>query len=244
MFPSRFHRVLVLAAVIVAVWGVRLAEASITFHRLTDNGNGDVSAQFSLDVTPVGTDKVTFTFDNQGPVPSVIAAIYFGDGALLQSTGVVLTSSSGVQFTEPPTSPGNLPGATQEYKTHKFYASDADNPKPQWGVNSQIVSDWVSFTFLLQPGKTVQNVLDGISQPTNDNHVYVGLHVTGIGSKGGSDSYVNDTVIPEPATVIIWSVLGAGWAGLAVVRRRTGSRQRWSPEARTAIHSLIEKGRI
>jgi hypothetical protein len=49
--------------------------------------------------------------------------------------------------------------------------------------------------------------------------------------------------VPEPATIIIWSLLGAGWAGLAVVRRRMGSRQPWSPEARTAIVAMIERGR-
>ena len=50
---------------------------------------------------------------------------------------------------------------------------------------------------------------------------------------------------PEPATFVVWSLLGATWAGLAVVRRgwnRSGS-QPWTPEARTAIESIIERGR-
>ena len=47
--------------------------------------------------------------------------------------------------------------------------------------------------------------------------------------------------VPEPATILIWSLLGATWAGgLAVVRRR----RPWTPEARTAIVAIIERGRI
>jgi hypothetical protein len=63
---------------------------------------------------------------------------------------------------------------------------------------------------------------------------------------------VNDEVVPEPATIVIWSLLGAGsWLGMRVWRRR-GSRfgdelagpvrQSWSPEARQAIHEIIARG--
>jgi hypothetical protein len=46
--------------------------------------------------------------------------------------------------------------------------------------------------------------------------------------------------VPEPATIIIWSLLGASWAGLGIVRRR---RHSWTPKARTAIVAMIEHGR-
>jgi len=49
--------------------------------------------------------------------------------------------------------------------------------------------------------------------------------------------------VPEPATLLIWSLLGASWTGLAVVRRRWNRSVSWSPEARTAIKALIEHGR-
>jgi hypothetical protein len=62
--------------------------------------------------------------------------------------------------------------------------------------------------------------------------------------------------VPEPASVIIWSLLGAGtWLGARVWRRgRVGvtgdvsiptmpaTRQPWSPEARNAIHEIIARG--
>jgi hypothetical protein len=58
--------------------------------------------------------------------------------------------------------------------------------------------------------------------------------------------------VPEPATIIIWSLLGAGsWLGMRVWRRRDPRfgdelagpvRQPWSPEARQAIHEIIARG--
>ena len=55
------------------------------------------------------------------------------------------------------------------------------------------------------------------------------------------------TVVPEPATVIIWSLLGAGsWLGIWVVRKRRGGssvgRQPWTNENRAAIHEIIARG--
>jgi len=49
--------------------------------------------------------------------------------------------------------------------------------------------------------------------------------------------------IPEPATFIVWSLLGVGsWLGVRVARRRRfapAGRQPWSPENRQAIHDII-----
>ena len=48
------------------------------------------------------------------------------------------------------------------------------------------------------------------------------------------------SAVPEPATLVIWSVLGAGAAGLGSLRRR---RPRWSEESRAAIRQIIARGR-
>ena len=50
--------------------------------------------------------------------------------------------------------------------------------------------------------------------------------------------------VPEPATIIIWSVLGAGsWLGMRASRQRRGlgGRRPWSPEARQAILGIIDR---
>ena len=51
--------------------------------------------------------------------------------------------------------------------------------------------------------------------------------------------------VPEPASVVIWSVLGAGAAagGLALRRRRAPVRAPWSEENRKASFEVIEQGR-
>ncbi len=53
-----------------------------------------------------------------------------------------------------------------------------------------------------------------------------------------------ESCIPEPATMIVWSLLGAAsWLGMRVWRqgRRVG-RQPWSDGNRQAIHEIIARG--
>jgi len=54
------------------------------------------------------------------------------------------------------------------------------------------------------------------------------------------------TVIPEPSTLIIWSLIGLSFgSGMSMVRRRKalrGGRGRWSAESRDAIRGIIERG--
>jgi hypothetical protein len=48
--------------------------------------------------------------------------------------------------------------------------------------------------------------------------------------------------VPEPATIVVWSLLGAGsWFGMKVWRRRDTGRRSWSPENRQAIHDIIAR---
>ncbi|MCC6125343.1 MAG: PEP-CTERM sorting domain-containing protein [Pirellulales bacterium] len=57
---------------------------------------------------------------------------------------------------------------------------------------------------------------------------------------------LDETIVPEPLSVIVWTLLGASWAGLAVMRRRSvlPSRQPWSADARKAILDMVENKRI
>jgi hypothetical protein len=50
--------------------------------------------------------------------------------------------------------------------------------------------------------------------------------------------------VPEPATIIIWSLLGAAsWLGMRVARRgrQVGGRRAWSPEDRQAILEIVAR---
>ncbi len=49
--------------------------------------------------------------------------------------------------------------------------------------------------------------------------------------------------IPEPASLLIWSLAGLGAAGLAALRRRNNVHPRWSQENRTAIYHVIHQPR-
>jgi hypothetical protein len=75
--------------------------------------------------------------------------------------------------------------------------------------------------------------------------VYAQLVAEGVEGSGGA--------VPEPATLIVWSLLGAGsWLGLRVWRRRGGEsveeigaaavRRPWPSENRQAIHDIISRG--
>jgi hypothetical protein len=57
-----------------------------------------------------------------------------------------------------------------------------------------------------------------------------------------SDS--SNSSVPEPATILIWSILGAGsWLGMRVWRKpKHIGRRPWSPETRNAIHAIIARG--
>ena len=83
-----------------------------------------------------------------------------------------------------------------------------------------------------------------ISAPSNNNYglgdpaqpqLYVPVVV------GGSNGV--PTAVPEPAAILVWSLLGAAsWLGMGVSRhgRRVG-RQPWSDENRAAILETIAK---
>jgi hypothetical protein len=63
------------------------------------------------------------------------------------------------------------------------------------------------------------------------------------GNYGGNHAQSCLYEVPEPATIIVWSLLGAAsWLGMRVVRRgRPVGRQQWSPESRAAIYEIISR---
>ena len=53
-----------------------------------------------------------------------------------------------------------------------------------------------------------------------------------------TDHIVVEDIIPEPATIVIWSLLGVCFAGAYRLRRRNG----WSKSTTRAIHDMIDRG--
>ncbi|NUN98546.1 MAG: PEP-CTERM sorting domain-containing protein, partial [Candidatus Omnitrophica bacterium] len=72
--------------------------------------------------------------------------------------------------------------------------------------------EWLGVGFNLLSGKTFADVLADIA----DGDLRIGIHVQGF-RNGGSESFVNNGVVPEPATV---GLLAAGLLSLAAGRRR------------------------
>ncbi len=137
------------------------------------------------------------------------------------------------------------------------------------GLGGNITSDTrlatLDFTALAVVDLTQLDIADYLRDAVNPTQVYAVFPVAGAPPNlifyNLGDTYYNlgktyspvgnrglgeITVIPEPATLIIWSLLGAGAAGLGVWRRRrwgaTGAH--WTEENRQAIRQIVDRGRL
>jgi hypothetical protein len=124
------------------------------------------------------------------------------------------------------------------------------------------------FESVFNPGNTTGggsawlNITAGRDLAQFDSNVYSAPYITGnvadvqiayqlqAGANGWlvrSTDPVYADALPEPATLIVWSLLGLTGGGLMAWRRRNGAesnsgRTHWSEETRAAIHQIIERG--
>jgi hypothetical protein len=207
------------AAATVLSFAVTMGSASsqaVPFNFFQIGGGGDdVGEQLIVDVTDFGDGRVSFLFDNLGPVPSSITNIYFDDGTLLGISE--LNSHADVSFVQGG-NPSDLPGgnsldppfnATVEFNT-SVEQNTAD------GVE---VGQWLEILFNLQG---VQDFNDTIAALLS-GALRIGLQVRGIGDSGDSAQFVNNpTPIPLPAGLVLFlsGLAGIGFLGRYKARRR------------------------
>jgi len=184
------------------------AQATYSFENTTNNSATNAAIgenQLFADVSDAGGGQVLFTFRNIGPEASSITDVYFDDGALLSM--VAISNSAGVQFAQDAT-PSNLPGGNSispSFITIAGLSADSDAPVQPNGVNP---GESLGIKFNLQSGATYNDVLSGL----DDGSLRIGIHVQGF-ADGGSESFVNDGVIPAPGAVLLASfgMLCVGW---------------------------------
>ena len=165
-----------------------------------------LGSQLQLDVTN-GSGVVNFTFSDNGAITSDIFGIYFGSSqehfplvfSSFSHTGVVdYLANSGT--------PDQLPGGT--FTTD--WRAIANHPAPKNGVNNG-PADSLTISF---SGLSLSDVISEINSGT----LSIGLHVAGV--SGLSYAYeISPTPAsglaptPEPATMLLFGVGLAGFAG-------------------------------
>ena len=206
------RRSLVLLVLAVVLMSAQVVTAELySFYIFTDNGYyyDDSGIELLVDVTN-GDGQVDFTFYNESELACTIASIYFDDGSLLGISGVI--DGPGTNFDTPAKSidlpAGNL--LDPDFDTTEAFSAVGQQPPPFNGVNNSM-DEWVTITFDLLEGGTLQDVLDEL----DTGILRIGLHITSF-PDGSSESAVNYPYpVPEPATV---GLLALG--GLVLLRVR------------------------
>jgi len=150
---------------------------------------------------------------------------------------------------------GNEPWSERNRQKYALYGS-ASPSDPGWDTSSYTFIASVDMagdgTGTMYSGVTIQDDAGG------NVGSYRWLLWNEQGTGGGGACYTGfdvveglaATVVPEPATVAVWSLLGLCWAGVSVLRRRRKGlaqidaapvRRGWSEENRVAIRRMLDR---
>ena len=231
----RFLQTLVFAASLAV--GTQAAQAAfldVTFEKVSNNNAEDLAGQLGLTVydatmanstfglSLLGND-VLFAYTNNVGIASAISEIYLDNGPVVSLLSVHNSPSGSTSFIGGSANPGNLPGGntlSPPFVATSSLSADASG-NPSKGVDS--ASDILGIAYSTTSGLT------GIEDAIADGSLRVGLHIRSIGIAGGSDSYVNGggptifpqtPAVPEPSTLVLWSLGAIGLVGLGYRRRK------------------------
>lgn len=214
---SKFGKLAAAAAVSGALTLGSVSSEAVPFEFFKIGGDGgDVGHQFTVNVTDNNDGRVSFLFNNLGPVTSSITNIYFDNGPLL-AISPPLESHEDVSF-ELGSEPSRLPGGASldprfvtdiEFNT-SVEQNTADGIEP---------GQWLEILFSLKVGQTFNTTIAALLSGA----LRIGLQVRAIGASGESAQFVNSpTPIPLPTGLVLFlsGLAGIGFLGRYKARRR------------------------
>jgi hypothetical protein len=103
-----------------------------------------------------------------------------------------------------------------------------------------LASDALGGSFTVSDTGVVRTMPDGSTDPIYRLTYTLDSSIT---LQAGEYWFSHDAnVVPEPATLVVWSLLGAAsWLGMRVCRGGQLSRRAWSPENRQAILEIVSR---
>ena len=196
---------------------------TLTFEKITNNNDVDLTGQLSLDISSVGTTGVEFTFYNNVGFDSSLTDIYFdlGGSTIFSSVSVsndsdTLAITDDVYFNEGAKT-AVLPGGNgNEINFTSEFDAGAKNVKQ--GLDQG--GEWVSLLATLGAGFSYADFMDGLWNGTHR----IGLKIQSIADacaagvddcSDDSSTYIN--VVPLPAAA--W-LFGTALFGFFVTSRR------------------------
>lgn len=207
--------------VLVVLCGMAQASVVFSFALFTTNGVNNNRAGLNLWAEVYNGNgtatNATFKFHNDSWFTCCITQIYFDDGSLL-GIGSLVNGPGTLYGSDAVTpGPGNLPAGNN--LTPPFSADREFSIAPFAPVTPDGISpgEWVSVTFNLDSGGTLQDVLNELAS----GDLRVGIHIQAF-PDGKSESAI---MIPEPATATLLGVSGMFvWFGRRKLGRDAGTK--------------------